>query len=1200
MWDWMTDTLYCLILCSNGIILVISCMDYSGSWIIPLPWMYGHCCCIEAISSPVDVQLAEDEYLVPCLHSALSKWYNWTQLFLWNWCFILPYLKMARFILRGLLKLLTIALAINYHVGITLNMNIKHVTAKLQVEPLWETVDTDTSPCGLEKNGSMVHLYGRNSHPCRIHVTTDMDSLTLMKLPDPSQQFQHVYVEREGNLEHTECSNRFVTLKPKVGGCDFIFIHNNLTVNVQGNGSVLVTDVSRVFVNSTCPETSLGTEINKNVDEILPCSSSDVMGYDDKISCDLHSPICRLDFDSTCLVNLGNREVEFSCARNNVTYTNKKMLYFPTSLTSLDIGFNNIASVDNGAFVGLRNLQMLNLQSNMVHILEGNLFNELKNLHELWLSENGMQIIHEDAFRGLRNLATLYLDRNSLESLPQKLFLGLSNLKTLLLSFNRLRSLEVDVFQGLGSLSLLNLYGNNLRTLPLGLFSGLYNLKIIYLDENKLVEVPSGLFSELLNMWGIDLGFNELMALPSNVFHGFHKIEYLHIDDNKLVEIPSDIFSGLHKLYELKLGYNKLETLPPNVFSELYNLVYLYLENNELVELPPEIFSRLYNLLGLNLDNNKLATLHINVFHDLHNLNQLLLRNNTLKVLHPDLFDGLHNLYDIALENNSLEALPPKVFAELNDIYSLFLSYNSISTLETGTFDDLKNIQFLWLWTNQLTEIPIGLLSKLSKLRALSFQRNKLTYLDIAAFKGLVNLQYLFLAYNKLSNLASTTFQDCGNLTFLDLSYNVLTNTPTLSYLLHLEYLNIRQNPLVRVTLDSFSGFPKDINMLVSQHEICECYKPPDTNCSASGKRSPYLSCDRLLSDRVLVVMMWLIGLNALVGNLFVLVWRKKNTRKSKFQDMLLSNLALSDFLMGVYMIAIASADIYYGDNFPILAESWRSGVTCRISGAISIISSEASVFFVTLISIDRFIGIKYPMSTKKLGRKLTMTIIVSTWILSMALGIVPSALAAGEKRFKFYDISHVCIGLPLALTKSYSTTDFINEVNIPSRNRVYYLRPLFTTTYEGLVTGMFFSTTLFLGLNCVCYLVILFCYILIFRAVQKSSKRSGRTVEMAEQIKLTTKVTAIVATDFLCWFPIIILGILVQVRVLTLPSSIYAWAVTFVLPINSGINPYLYTISDIFSSYRKKQKAARLSKKKTNTSVSKASTSMWSWITLG
>ena len=345
------------------------------------------------------------------------------------------------------------------------------------------------------------------------------------------------------------------------------------------------------------------------------------------------------------------------------------------------------------------------------------------------------------------------------------------------------------------------------------------------------------------------------------------------------------------------------------------------------------------------------------------------------------------------------------------------------------------------------------------------------------------------------------------------------------------------------------------------------------TNCTASSNRSPYLTCDRLLSDRILVVMMWVIGLNAMFGNMFVLMWRKKNTKKAKFQDMLLSNLALSDFLMGGYMIILGSADSYFNGSFPLEAESWRSGVTCRIAGAISIISSEASVFFVTLISIDRYIGIKYPMSTRKLGKRITLAIILTTWIVSVALGVVPSVLAEGKKNFEFYDISHVCIGLPLALTNSYNTTTTRKKLDFDGQ---YIHWEGYSTKYEGLITGMFFSSALFLGLNCVCYLVILICYILIVSSVQKSSKQSGRTVEMAEQIKLTAKVTAIVGTDFLCWFPIITLGILVQTRILTLPPAVYAWAVTFVLPVNSGISPYLYTISDVISNYRKEKAKAK------------------------
>ncbi len=66
-------------------------------------------------------------------------------------------------------------------------------------------------------------------------------------------------------------------------------------------------------------------------------------------------------------------------------------------------------------------------------------------------------------------------------------------------------------------------------------------------------------------------------------------------------------------------------------------------------------------------------------------------------------------------------------------------------------------------------------------------------------------------------------------------------------------------------------------------------------------------------------------------------------------------------------MIIIGSVDIYFGSAFPMHADTWRTGITCKVAGAFSIISSEASVFFVMLISIDRFICIRFPYSTRKL-----------------------------------------------------------------------------------------------------------------------------------------------------------------------------------------------------------------------------------------
>ena len=285
-----------------------------------------------------------------------------------------------------------------------------------------------------------------------------------------------------------------------------------------------------------------------------------------------------------------------------------------------------------------------------------------------------------------------------------------------------------------------------------------------------------------------------------------------------------------------------------------------------------------------------------------------------------------------------------------------------------------------------------------------------------------------------------------------------------------------------------------------------------------------------------------------------------KHKTKNKVQSLLLSNLAMSDLLMGIYMIIIASADVYYGRYFPVNAENWRSGIICRFAGTLAITCSEASVLFVTLISIDRFITLKFPYSLHKLSVKSSKVISSIVWTFSLTLGLVAS-ISTGRNP-DFYDNSHVCIGLPLAqvIVTETKTREIANFNFWEDAISVQVVK----NTHES--SGLYFSVAVFIAFNMLCFLLILACYIGIIRAVAQTSKVTSRQRVMAEEIRMTFKVSAIVLTDFFCWFPICLIGVLVQIGLVELPNSVFAWVVTLVLPINSAINPFLYTIVTIIS----------------------------------
>ncbi|KAG1674014.1 Relaxin receptor 1 [Nymphon striatum] len=61
--------------------------------------------------------------------------------------------------------------------------------------------------------------------------------------------------------------------------------------------------------------------------------------------------------------------------------------------------------------------------------------------------------------------------------------------------------------------------------------------------------------------------------------------------------------------------------------------------------------------------------------------------------------------------------------------------------------------------------------------------------------------------------------------------------------------------------------------------------------------------------------------------------------------------------------------------------------------------------------------------------------------------------------------------------------------------------------------------------------------------------------------MELAKRFFFIVMTDCLCWIPIIVLKIIALTET-DIPQDLYAWVVVFILPVNSAMNPIIYSIS--------------------------------------
>ncbi|XP_033121111.1 G-protein coupled receptor GRL101-like [Anneissia japonica] len=294
-----------------------------------------------------------------------------------------------------------------------------------------------------------------------------------------------------------------------------------------------------------------------------------------------------------------------------------------------------------------------------------------------------------------------------------------------------------------------------------------------------------------------------------------------------------------------------------------------------------------------------------------------------------------------------------------------------------------------------------------------------------------------------------------------------------------------------------------------------------------------FSSCKDLLKREALRILMMILGITALIGNLAVIILRLLEN-DFNVQSILITNLAVSDLLMAVYMIIIAGVDFYYRGVYATFAEAWKTSFLCSFAGSISTLSSECSVFILMLMSVDRAVNIAYPFSSNLLNRKRCIITVVIVWLVVIFISYLPmfnhlSFINIPYFGGNYYGRQSVCLALPLA------------------RDRL---------------PGWEYAIAIFLAFNLFGFFVIAVSYISIYISVKRTASSVNRNKGRAGEIKMATKMAMIVLTDFCCWFPIILMGIGSEVGAWKLPADIYAWSATFILPINSSLNPYLYTIA--------------------------------------
>ena len=393
--------------------------------------------------------------------------------------------------------------------------------------------------------------------------------------------------------------------------------------------------------------------------------------------------------------------------------------------------------------------------------------------------------------------------------------------------------------------------------------------------------------------------------------------------------------------------------------------------------------------------------------------------------------------------------------------------------------------------------------------------------------------------------------------------------------------------------------------------------------------------CGKDIIDGVgLKVVAWGMGGLAMAFNCFSFIQSAKTLRSTKTLTGLLNKLlimfvGLGDFLVGAYLFTIAVIDAIYGFTYCYEQRGWLSSNYCSLLGIVSTIGSQISLFSMACLSMTRLYGIINSMSIASSVSfrgclKITAIIVL---IVGASVGIAVAPILPQFEDFFVNGMSYghenpMFVGfidkhVHLQIIEAYYGRMKQNKNSILSwKKTARLIDDMFTRTYGGLELErrkvdfygndgvcLFkyfvsdddpqktFSWSI-LTINFICFIVICISYIFINMKSVKSGKAANNKQVNNRNRAMQRKISLIIATDFLCWVPFVIICCLHSLSLLN-ATPWYSLFSLVILPINSVINPLLYDMTLIHSIVRPfrtiKRSAALQKSLSTNTVLGKS-----------
>ena len=310
----------------------------------------------------------------------------------------------------------------------------------------------------------------------------------------------------------------------------------------------------------------------------------------------------------------------------------------------------------------------------------------------------------------------------------------------------------------------------------------------------------------------------------------------------------------------------------------------------------------------------------------------------------------------------------------------------------------------------------------------------------------------------------------------------------------------------------------------------CEAYVEVDEYTECSPGNDPFNPCFDILDDDILRGAIWIVILIAIGGNSLVIsvtilhwIYRYRSSRKEPhLLYVLYLNLAMADLFMGIYLLTIAVVDVETKGSYSEKAIAWQTGHGCRFAGFCAIVSSILSVYTLLVITVERVYSIKFSLQRKHFKKHWVCFFMIIGWVIGISLAVLPMVGLSSYER--------VSICLP------FESREIEDKA---------YIATILVLT--GLAS-----------------FVILFSYVYLFYIVACGTRKKNLhgSLTAREELKLALRMSLLIVTDFMCWGPIAFFGLTAVFGQPLIGIKASKVLIVFVFPLNSCLNPILYSFS--------------------------------------